>query len=85
MLRRRGLLLMRLVRSTRGDVPDVQAILQAAGLPLIGVGAAFRTGVVAHDGDAVVGAAAMEPYGPSGCSDPSWYGQNASERVSAGR
>ena len=45
------------------DVPAVTDLLRNAGLPLIGVSEAFRTGFVACDGDVVVGAAAIEPYG----------------------
>ena len=57
---------MRLDASTPGDVPGVQALLAAADLPLVGVADAFRAGVVAHDLDALIGAAAIEPYGSVG-------------------
>lgn len=55
---------MRVARSTEADLEPIQDLLQGAGLPLVGVPDAFRTGVVAHDGDALIGAAAMEPHGP---------------------
>ena len=49
-------------RAAEADVPAVTELLRDAGLPLIGVSDAFRTGFVAHDGDVLVGAAAIEPY-----------------------
>jgi amino-acid N-acetyltransferase len=49
-------------RAAEADVPAVVELLRDAGLPLIGVSEAFRTGYVAHDGDVLVGAAAIEPY-----------------------
>lgn len=66
MLRRWRLLLMRVRPSTPGDGAAVEALLADAGLPLVGVTEAFRTGVVARDDDALVGAAAIEPYGSAG-------------------
>lgn len=57
---------MRIDRATASDTPAVEALLAAAGLPLEGAAAALSTGVVARDGDAVVGAAAVEPYGDAG-------------------
>ena len=54
---------MHIVRSTADDLPDVEALLRDAGLPLVGVPAAVRTGVVAREGDALVGTAALEQYG----------------------
>jgi len=38
-------------------------LLTEAGLPLDGAAEAFATGVVARDGDRLVGCAAIEPYG----------------------
>ena len=49
-------------RAAEADLPAVTELLRDAGLPLIGVSDAFRTGFVAHDGDVLVGAAAIEPY-----------------------
>jgi amino-acid N-acetyltransferase len=53
-------------RAVPSDVPAVEALLAAAGLPLEGVAEAFETGVVARDGTEIVGAAAVEPYGQAG-------------------
>lgn len=62
---------MRIDRATASDVPAVEALLSAAGLPLDGAREAFELGVVAHRDDAdetgdVVAAAAIERYGASG-------------------
>ena len=57
---------MSIERATPSDVPAVEALLATAGLPLEGVAEAFLTGVVARDGDVLLGAAAVEPYGPAG-------------------
>ena len=57
---------MSIERATPDDVPAVEALLVAAGLPLDGAADALVTGVVARDGDAVVGAAAVEPHGDAG-------------------
>jgi amino-acid N-acetyltransferase len=57
---------MRIERASAADTPAVEALLAAAGLPLEGAAAALATGVVARDGDEVVGAAAVEPYGAAG-------------------
>jgi amino-acid N-acetyltransferase len=59
-------LLMRIDRATPEDVPAVEGLLAAAGLPLEGAAEALVTGVVARDGSAVVGAAAVEGYGEAG-------------------
>ena len=45
-----------------GDWPAVRDLLAEAGLPLDGAADAFATGVVARDGDRLVGCAAIEPY-----------------------
>lgn len=67
MLRRRRLLLMDVSPATPNDIPAVEALLADAGLPLIGAATALRTGVVARDHEsAVIGAAAVEPYGHAG-------------------
>ncbi len=52
-------------RAISEDLPAVEALLRDAGLPLVGVPSAFATGVVARDGGALVGAAALEAYGPA--------------------
>ena len=66
LLRRRRLRLMGVERAVPSDVPVIEALLAAAGLPLEGVAEAFETGLVAREGAEVVGAAAMEPYGRTG-------------------
>ena len=48
------------------DLPAVRALLADASLPLDGAGEAFGHGVVAEAGGALVGAAAIEPYGTDG-------------------
>jgi amino-acid N-acetyltransferase len=53
-------------RAAAGDLPAVRSLLGDAGLPLDGVDAAFGDGLVAEAGGAVVGAAALEPYGTDG-------------------
>jgi N-acetylglutamate synthase-like GNAT family acetyltransferase len=65
-LRGHGLLLMRIDRASTADVPAVEALLLAAGLPLEGAAEAFTTGVVARDRGEVIAAAAVEPYGAAG-------------------
>jgi amino-acid N-acetyltransferase len=59
---------MRFERATASDVPAVEALLSAAGLPLDGAADALRLGVVARDGatGAVVAAAAIERYEDAG-------------------
>ena len=54
---------MRIERAVPADIPAVEALLSAAGLPLEGAAEALTAGVVARDGDAVVAAAALERYG----------------------
>jgi amino-acid N-acetyltransferase len=53
-------------RAVPSDMPAVEALLAAAGLPLEGVAEAFETGLVAREGAEIVGAAAVEPYGRAG-------------------
>jgi amino-acid N-acetyltransferase len=65
-LRRGRLLLMRVERARRADVPAVEALLSAAELPLDGAAEAFGLGVVGRDGANVVAAAAIERYGDAG-------------------
>ena len=57
---------MRIERATPSDVACVERLLSAAGLPLEGAAEALSMGVVAHDGDEVVAAAAIERYGDAG-------------------
>lgn len=54
---------MEIVRAERADIPAVERLLADAGLPLDGAAQALSIGVVARDGDRIVGAAALEPYG----------------------
>jgi amino-acid N-acetyltransferase len=62
LLRRHRLLLMHARRAEADDWPFVRGLLTEAGLPLDGAAEAFATGVVASDGDRLVGCAAIEPY-----------------------
>ena len=56
-----------IARAGASDIPAVEALLAEAGLPLDGAAAAIAAaGVVARDGDTVVGAAALELYGAAG-------------------
>jgi amino-acid N-acetyltransferase len=57
---------MRIERATPADVPAVEALLAAAGLPLEGARAALALGVVGREDGRVVAAAAIEPYGAAG-------------------
>ena len=59
---------MRIDRAAASDVPAVEALLSAAGLPLDGAREALELGVVARSGGSgdVLAAAAIERYGPSG-------------------
>lgn len=51
-----------LTQATPDDWPSVRALLAESGLPLDGGAEAFATGVLALDGDRLVGCAAIEPY-----------------------
>jgi amino-acid N-acetyltransferase len=53
---------MQTKRATAGDWPAVRDLLTEAGLPLDGAAEAFATGVLANEGDRLVGCAAIEPY-----------------------
>ncbi|HJW21693.1 MAG TPA: GNAT family N-acetyltransferase [Candidatus Limnocylindrales bacterium] len=57
---------MRIERARPADEPAIEALLLGAGLPGDGLAAAFEHGVVARDGDAIIGAAAVELYGEAG-------------------
>lgn len=57
---------MTIARATDADWPAIEALLVDAGLPVDGAREAFTTGVVARDGEAVIGAAAVEPLGRLG-------------------
>lgn len=51
--------------ATAGDIPPVLALLEASGLPTAGLAECLATLLVARDGEALVGCAAIEPYGSS--------------------
>ncbi len=53
-------------RARPADLPAVEALVSGAGLPLAGLETAFPRCVVARDGDAIVGTAAIERYGSAG-------------------
>ena len=53
---------MDVARATEDDWRAVRALLVDAALPLDGAEKAFATGVVAREGERLVGAAAIEPY-----------------------
>ena len=57
---------MHVERARPADVQAIEGLLAVAALPLDGAAEAFATGLVARDGEAIVGAAAIEPYGDSG-------------------
>jgi len=57
---------MQVERATSDDLENIERLLVVSGLPLDGARDAFATGVVARRRGEVVGAAAIEPYGPSG-------------------
>jgi amino-acid N-acetyltransferase len=53
-------------RAKPADRARIEALLVAADLPLLGLDLALPTAVVARDGGAIVGCAAVEPYGAAG-------------------
>ena len=58
---------MRACPATADDIPAIRSLLIAAALPVDGIEAAFRTGVVLRgDTGALTAAAAIEPYGDVG-------------------
>jgi amino-acid N-acetyltransferase len=57
---------MQIETARPSDARAVEQLLADADLPVVGVTAAFEHGVVARDGDAVVGAAAVEVFGEAG-------------------
>jgi amino-acid N-acetyltransferase len=57
---------MQVERAGSSDTQAIKGLLTAAALPLDGAADAFGTGLVVRDGDAIVGAAAIEPYGDKG-------------------
>ena len=57
---------MRVERSRPEDMLAIETLLASARLPLDGAAVAFDTGVVVRDGDRIVAAAALEPYGDAG-------------------
>jgi amino-acid N-acetyltransferase len=60
------MLLMRIDRAGAGDEATIEALLRRASLPTDGAARAFEHGVVARDGNRLVGAAAVEIYGAAG-------------------
>ncbi len=57
---------MRIEPARSADQPAIDALLAQSGLPADGAAAAFEHGVVAREGAALVGAAAVELYGDAG-------------------
>jgi len=57
---------MAVERALPSDMPAVEALLSAAGLPLDGASEAFGLGVVAREDGGIVAAAAIERFGASG-------------------
>ena len=57
---------MQVERAESDDLIAIERLLASGGLPLDGARDAFVMGVVAREGGEVVGAAAVEPYGPAG-------------------
>jgi amino-acid N-acetyltransferase len=57
---------MHLERARPDDIPAVEHLLAASGLPLDGAAEAFRAGLLAWNGEALVAVAAIEPYGSAG-------------------
>jgi amino-acid N-acetyltransferase len=57
---------MEIDRATPEDVPAVEALLSAAGLPLDGAREALALGVVGREAGRVIGAAAVERFGDAG-------------------
>jgi amino-acid N-acetyltransferase len=57
---------MHVERARPADAEAIEGLLTAAALPIDGAAEAFGTGLVARDGEAIVGAAAIEPYGDAG-------------------
>jgi amino-acid N-acetyltransferase len=57
---------MEFERARSADIPRIERLLAASGLPLDGAADAFATGVVARDRGEVVGAAAIERFGSAG-------------------
>jgi amino-acid N-acetyltransferase len=53
-------------RAKPADRAAIETLLVAADLPLTGLDLALATAVVARDGEAIVGCAAIEPYGSAG-------------------
>jgi amino-acid N-acetyltransferase len=57
---------MRIERAWPADLPAVEELLSAAGLPFAGAAQAFESGVVAREGTLIVGAAGVEHHGAAG-------------------
>jgi amino-acid N-acetyltransferase len=56
---------LRIRPATPDDLPAVEQLLVATGLPVDGVDENFRTFIVAEDGDAIAGVIGIERYGPT--------------------
>jgi len=75
-------------RARPDDLAAVETLLAASALPLAGLEPAMATAVVARDGGAVVGCAAVEPYGSVGllrsvCVAPDLRGVGLGRRLVA--
>ena len=57
---------MDVARARHEDISEIEALLTGSALPLDGAAAAFETGVVARFEGALLGAAAIEPFGDAG-------------------
>ena len=57
---------MQIERAGPDDLGAIERLLVASNLPLDGARDAFAAGIVARQRGEVVGAAAVEPYGPAG-------------------
>lgn len=57
---------MQVERAGSADIEAIERLLVASDLPLDGARDAFATGLVALERGKVVGAAAIEPFGPDG-------------------
>jgi amino-acid N-acetyltransferase len=75
-----------IVQAADADRAAVMALLSRSALPEAGLAEHFATTMVARDGDAVVGCAAVEPYGAAGLLrsvtvDAAWRGAGLGGRL----
>jgi amino-acid N-acetyltransferase len=68
------------------DLPEILALLERSGLPLIGYADHLATALVGRKGQRIVASAAMELYGPAGllrsvAVDESWRGHGLGQRM----